>query len=154
MKRFSIIMMCIATLAFASCSSSSFGTANTSSTTAAKDSGKTSARALVSLYNSYKSTGTINLGNPTDLTAALNLATAYTNFRNNQADPNYKKAFATGMVAAGAGLITTANVNTIIDKMNTLTGLNVNAATITNSVGTATAIIQLLQALGSAPLAQ
>ena len=154
MKKFSIIMMCFATLAFASCSSSSLGTSNSASSTAAKDSGKTSARALVSLYNSYKSTGTINLGTPTDLTAALNLATAYTKFRNNQADPNYKKAFATGMVAAGAGLITTANVNTIIDKMNTLTGLNVNAATITNSVGTATAIIQLLQALGSAPLAQ
>ena len=154
MKKFSIIMMCFATLAFASCSSSSLSTSNTTSSTAAKDSGKSSARALVTLYNSYKNTGTINLGNPTDLTAALNLATGYTNIRNNHSDPNYKKAFASGMVAAGAGLITTANVYTIIDKMNTLTGLNINASTISNSVGTATAIIQLLQALGSVPLAQ
>lgn len=108
------------------------------------------AAAIITLYNSYRSTGTVNLGNPTDLTAALSLATAYTNFRNNQADANYKKSFAAGMVASGAGLITTNNVNSIINTMNNLTGLNVNAATITNSVGTATAIIQLLQALGTA----
>ena len=66
-------------------------------------------------------------------------------------DDSYKKAFAAGMVSAGAGLITAANVNQIINTMNNLTGLNVNAATISNNVGTATALIQLLQALGSAP---
>lgn len=156
MKRFSIIMMCLATLALGSCSSTTGSTSSTrtASTAAAKDSGKSSAKALISLYNSYKSTGTINLGNPNDLTAALSLATAYTNFRNNQADPDYKKAFATGMVAAGAGLITSANVNSIINTMNNLTGLNVNAATITNSVGTVTAIIQLLQLLGTSQSAQ
>ena len=148
MKKLSIIMMCVATLAFASCGSTR-GSANSSTTSAAKASGKSAATSLLSLYGSYKSTGTVNLGNPTDLTAALSLATAYTNFRNNQADPDYKKAFAAGMVSAGAGLITSQNVNTI-NTMNNLTGLNVNAATISNSVGTATAIIQLLQALGSA----
>ena len=147
MKRFSIIMMCIAAMAFTSCGSTS-GTTTTDS--AAKASGRNTASALITLYNSYRSTGTVSLSNPTDLTAALSLATAYTNFRNNQADANYKKAFASGMVAAGAGLITTKNVNSIINTMNNLTGLNVNAATITNSVGTATAIIQLLQALGTA----
>lgn len=149
MKKLSIIMMCVATLVFASCGST-LGSANSSTTSAAKASGKSAATSLLSLYGSYKSTGTVNLGNPTDLTAALSLATAYTNFRNNQADPNYKKAFAAGMVSAGAGLITSQNVNTLINTMNNLTGLNVNAATISNSVGTATAIIQLLQALGTA----
>ena len=149
MKRLSIIMMCLATLAFSSCDST-FGGASGSVSSAAKDNGRAAGASIISLYNSYRSTGTVNLGNPADLTAALSLATAYTNFRNNQADANYKKAFASGMVAAGAGLITAANVNGIINTMNNLTGLNVNAATITNSVGTATAIIQLLQALGSA----
>ncbi len=149
MKRLSIIIMCVASLAFVSCGST-FGGANGSPSSVAKSNGRTAGTSIISLYNSYRSTGTVNLGNPTDLTAALNLATAYTNYRNNQADPNYKKSFAAGMVAAGAGLITTANVNNIINTMNNLTGLNVNAATITNSVGTATAIIQLLQALGTA----
>ena len=149
MKRLSIIMMCLATLAFSSCGSTLGGATGTASS-AAKDNGRAAGASIISLYNSYRSTGTVNLGNPTDLTAALSLATAYTNFRNNQADANYKKAFAAGMVASGAGLITTKNVNSIINTMNNLTGLNVNAATITNSVGTATAIIQLLQALGTA----
>ena len=142
-------MMCLATIAFSSCGST-FGGATGTASSAAKDNGRAAGASIITLYNSYRSTGTVNLGNPTDLTAALSLATAYTNFRNNQADANYKKAFASGMVAAGAGLITTKNVNSIINTMNNLTGLNVNAATITNSVGTATAIIQLLQALGSA----
>jgi len=155
MKKFSIIMMCVAAMAFTSCGTTMQGTSGTTSGTAvAKDSGRNSAKALVSLYNSYKNTGTINLGNPNDLTAALNLATAYTSYRANQTDPNYKKAFASGMVAAGAGLITASNVDVIINKMNTLTGLNVNASTITNSVSTITAIIQLLQVLGTAQTAQ
>lgn len=153
MKRLSIIMMCLATLAFASCGSMKGGSVNTTGSTntaAAKASGKSTAGALITLYNSYRAAGTINLGNPTDLTAALVVATGYTNMRANQADPNYKKAFASGMVAAGAGLITAANVESIIGVMNNLTGLNVNAATISNSVGTATALVQLLQALGTA----
>ena len=148
MKKISILIMCVATLAFASCAT--MGGASSPSS-AARDNGRAAGASIISLYNSYRSTGTVNLGNPTDLTAALSLATAYTNYRNNQADANYKKAFASGMVAAGAGLITTKNVTSIINTMNNLTGLNVNASTITNSVGTATAIIQLLQALGSAP---
>lgn len=156
MKKLSIIMLCVATLTMASCgttrnASTSGGTST--NTSAAKSQGKSTAAALITLYNSYRATGTINLGNATDLTAALVVATGYTNLRNNQADANYKKAFASGMVSAGAGLITANNVNYIINTMNNLTGLNVNAATISNSVGTATAIIQLLQALGSAPLA-
>ena len=152
MKKLSIIMMCIATLAFVSCGStkgSSTANSSSSNTAAAKAQGKSTAGALLTLYSSYKSTGTINLGNPTDLTAALVVATGYTNMRANQADPAYKKAFASGMVAAGAGLITSANVEGLINTMNNLTGLNVNASNISQSVGTATAIIQLLQALGT-----
>ena len=149
MKKLSIIVMCFVSLALVSCGSS-LGSANSSTTSAAKSNGRAAGTSIITLYNSYRSTGTVNLGNPTDLTAALSLATAYTNFRTNQADANYKKAFAAGMVAAGAGLITANNVGNIINTMNNLTGLNVNAATITNNIGTATAIIQLLQALGSA----
>ena len=147
MKRLSIIIMCVAAMAFASCGS----TANTTVDSAAKTSGRNTANALITLYNSYRSTGTVSLSNPTDLTAALMIATGYTNMRTYKNDDSYKKAFAAGMVSAGAGLITAANVNQIINTMNNLTGLNVNAATISNNVGTATALIQLLQALGSAP---
>ena len=145
MKRLSIIMMCIASMAFASCGSLS----GTSVESSAKTSGRNTASALITLYNSYRNTGTISLSNPTDLTAALMVATGYTNMRTYWSDDSYKKAFAAGMVSAGSGLITTANVNQIINTMNSLTGLNVNAATVSNNVGTATALLQLLKALGT-----
>ena len=148
MKKLSIIMMCLATLASSSCGST-FGGATGTASSAAKDNGRAAGASIITLYNSYRSTGTVNLGNPTDLTAALMIATGYTNMRTYKNDDSYKKAFAAGMVSAGAGLITAANVNQIINTMNNLTGLNVNAATISNNVGTATALIQLLQALGT-----
>lgn len=145
MKRLSIIMMCIASMAFASCGSMS----SSSSESAAKTSGRNTANAILALYNSYRANGTISLSNSADLTSTLVVATGYTNMRNNRQDPNYRKAFAAGMVSAGTNLITAANVEHVINTMNGLTGLNVNASNISNSVGTATAIIQLLQALNT-----
>ena len=145
MKKLSIIILCFATMALSSC-----GLTQVASTdNAAKASGRSTAQAILGLYNSYRATGTVNLGNQNDLTNALVVATGYTNIRNNTQNAAYKKAFAQGMVSAGAGLITSENVYGIINTMNTLTGLNVNASTISNNVGTATAIIQLLQALNT-----
>lgn len=146
MKRFSIIMMCIATMALASCGTMN---SNSSSDSAAKASGRSTANALVSLYSSYRTNGTISLSNNNDLTSTLVVATGYTNLRNNQNNPGYRKAFTAGMLSAGTSLITAANVEHLINTMNGLTGLNVNASTISSSVGTATAVIQLLQALNT-----
>ncbi len=146
MKKLSIIMMCVATMAFMSCGSMG---GSSSSESAAKSSGRNTASALITLYNSYRATGTVSLSNANDLAAALTVATGYTNYRNNKSDEAFKKAFAAGMIAGGAGIITSANVDNIINKMNTVTGLNVNAANISNSVNTATALIQLLQVLGT-----
>lgn len=145
MKRLSIIMMCFATMALASCGMMQ----NTSSNSEAKNSGRNTANAILALYNSYRAHGTISLGNTNDLTSTLVLATGYANLRNNKGNAEYRKQFAAGMVSAGTSLITSANVENVINTMNSLTGLNVNAATISNSVGTATAVIQLLQALNT-----
>lgn len=146
MKKLSIFIVAFATLAFASCSSLS---GSSSSESAAKTSGRNTATAILSLYNSYRATGNVSLNNATNLTNALVLASGYSNMRANSSNPEYRKAFAAGMVSAGTGLITAANVETVIGTMNNLTGLNVNAATISNSVNTATAIVQLLQVLGT-----
>lgn len=145
MKRLSIIVLCFATMVLASCGTFS----GNSSESAAKTSGRNTANAILSLYNSYRANGTVSLANSADLTSTLVLATGYTNLRNNQQDPNYRKAFAAGMVSAGTSLITSSNVEYVINTMNSLTGLNVNPQTISNSVGTATAVIQLLQALNT-----
>lgn len=149
MKKFSIIMMCVACLAFTSCKSLSGG-GSSSSDSAAKATGRNTATALVGLYNSYRANGTISLSNTADLTNALVVATGYTSLRSNQNNPSYKTSFASGMVSASTSLITTANVNSIINTMNSLTGLNVNAATISNNVNTVTALLTLIQALGTA----
>ena len=144
MKRLSIIMMCFATMALASCDL----TRNTTSGNEAQTSGRNTANAILALYNSYRSNGTISMSNANDLTSTLVVATGYTNLRNNQGNADYRRAFASGMVSAGTGLITSANVERV-NTMNGLTGLNVNASNISNSVGTATAVIQLLQALNT-----
>ncbi len=149
MKRLSIILVCFATLAMTACGGMKSG-ASTNSDANAKAAGRSTATALIGLYQSYKANGTISLSNAADLSNALVVATGYTNFRNNQASSTYKTAFAAGMVAGGAGLITSANVNSIISTMNSVTGLNVNASNIANSVNTVTALVTLLQALGAA----
>ena len=146
MKKLSIIALCFVTMAFASCNQ--LQQASTSDSVA-KTNGNNTAKAIVGLYNTYRSTGTVSLSNSADLTNMLVVASGYTNIRNNKENSDYMKAFASGMVAAGAGLITTNNVQTVINTMNNLTGLNVNAATIANNVGTVTAIIQLLQVLNT-----
>ena len=137
--------MCVAAMTLVSCGGSSYSTSND----AARVSGRNTANALVSLYNSYRSSGTVSLSNPTDLANTLVIATGYTNLRKNKETPDYRTSFAAGMVSAGTSLITANNVEQVINTMNGLTGLNVNAATISNSVGTASAVIQLLQALGT-----
>lgn len=147
MKKLSIILLCFATLSLVSCNSIKSAT---TSDAAAKSCGLSAANAMLQLYKSYKANGTISLSNSTDLTNALVLATAYTNYRNNQNNASYKTSFASGMVSAGTGLITSSNVNSVINTMNNLTGLNVNAATISNNVNTVTSIITLLNALGTA----
>lgn len=150
MKKLSIILMCIATLAFVACGGTGKTGTATNSDAAAKAAGKSTSTALIGLYNSYRANGTISLSNTLDLANALTVATGYTNYRNNQANAAYKTSFAAGMVAGGAGLITSANVNSIINTMNSVTGLNVNASNIANSVNTVTSIVTLLQALGAA----
>ncbi|MCQ2295097.1 MAG: hypothetical protein MJZ67_05535 [Bacteroidales bacterium] len=147
MKKLSIIMMCLAMLAFVSCGSTKN---STSSDAAAKATGRSTATALIGLYNSYRANGTISLSNTVDLTNALVVATGYTSYRQNQANSGYKTSFAAGMVAAGGGLITAANIDGLINTMNNVTGLNVNAATINSNINTVTSLITLLQVLGTA----
>ena len=143
------MMICVATLmlGLASCSSSS-STTSGNDYSAAKNYGKNTGKAIVALYNSYKTNKTISLSNSSDLTNTLLLASGYANMRNNRTDNQYKAAFAAGMVSAGGDLITEDNVTTLIDKMNGLTGLNVNAANISQSASTVSSVIQILQMLG------
>ena len=135
MKRLSFLIVCIAALTFASCSSLSSAA---SSNTVASATGQTCGAAMQGLYRSYKSTGTVDLTNANNLNNALAVATAYTNL----------KAFTTGLIASSAGLITSANAGAFVDKLLASSGLgNINTQNITQTAATVAAIVTLLNAL-------
>ena len=85
--------------------------------------GQTCGSAILGLYNSYKSTGTINLTSGNNLSNALALATAYTQIKANKDNSSYRKSFATGLVMSSAGLITNQNSNEFINLLLTCSGL-------------------------------
>lgn len=147
MKRLSLVLVCFATLAFASC-----GVLNSaaSSNSAATAMGQTCGNAVLGLYNSYKATGTVNLTYGNNLTNALALATAYTQIKANKDNSNYRKAFANGLILSSAGLITNQNVNAFINALLLCNGLsNVSSSNTTqqNQQAAAPATLNLLQAL-------
>lgn len=145
MKQLRLLLVCFATLAVASCSL--FNSA-TSSDPVAMAAGQSCGVAVQGLYSSYQNTGTINLANPNDLNNTLVLAGAYTTLKQNKDNKSYKNAFASGLVASSAGLITTATANKFIDKLLATSSLgNVNAQNITETAATAAAVITLINTL-------
>ena len=144
MKRISILIMCIATLALTACSSISSAA---SGNTVANASGQACGTAVQGLYGSYKNTGKVDLTNTTNLNNALVLATAYTNLKQNKDNSDYRKA-TTGLIASSAGLITQANAATFVDKLLAMSGLgNINTQNVTQTAATVAAIVALLNVL-------
>lgn len=145
MKRLSILMVCLATLALAGCSAMSSAA---SSNTVANASGQACGSAVQGLYRTYKNTGTVDLTNATNFNNALALATAYTNLKQNKDNQSYRKAFTTGLIASSAGLITQANAASFVDKMLATAGLsNINSQNIAQTATTVATIVTLLNAL-------
>lgn len=142
MKKFSFIMMLVATVAFCGCKSSSF-----SSDSAAVAQGAACGTALKTLNSSYKSTGKLDLGTATNLSAALALATSYSQLKANKNNTNYKASFANGMVTGGAGLLTQASATTVVNALLNSTGITQqNIQNAQSRVQTAATIINILRA--------
>lgn len=143
MKRLSILAVCFVALAMSSCSMLS-----TSSNSAANIAGRSCGSAVASLYQVYKTTKTVDLTNSTNLSNALALTASCTQLKENKNNPEYKKAFAAGLVASAAGLFTTQNAMGFVDKIIATSGLeNVNASNIANTATTAMAIYSLLNSV-------
>lgn len=138
-------MMSFALLAFASCSSMQN---IASSGSAAAVSGQQCAVATNALYKTYKSTGKIELANTNNVTNILTVITAYNQLKAHKGDAAYRKAFANGAVAAGTGVITSANADTFTNTLLNASGLNgVTAQNIQQKTQTAATIISLFSAL-------
>lgn len=112
MKRIAILAVCFATLAMTSC-----GILNSSSNSAAQALGQTCGAAVLGLYQSYKSTGTLNLTPGNNLANALALATCYTQLSQNKDNSSYRKSFANGLILSSAGLITNQNSAAFINAL-------------------------------------
>ncbi len=112
--------------------------------------GQTCGSAILGLYNSYKSTGTINLTSGNNLSNALALATAYTQIKANKDNSSYRKSFATGLVMSSAGLITNQNSNEFINLLLTCSGLaNVSSSNTSqqNQQAASAPVISLIKAV-------
>ena len=137
--------MCVASLAMVSCSSLQSAA---SSDPVAVASGQACGTAVQGLYGSYKNTGTVDLTAGNNLTNALALATAYTQLKQNKDNKAYRSAFTNGLIASSAGLITSANAASFVDKLLSTTALaNINTERVTQTASTAMAIVTLLSAL-------
>lgn len=145
MKRLSILLMSVAILALGSCKLTKSVSASDS---AAVMSGKQCAIASNSLYNTYKSTGKLDLSNNTNVTNILTVITSYNQLKENKNNTSYRKAFAKGAASAGTQLITSANSERFIDALLNCTALNgVTAQNIQQKAQTASTIITLFNAL-------
>ena len=143
MKRLAIILISFATLGFVSCGI----LGNAGNNTVAQATGQTCGNAIVGLYTSYKSTGTINLTNPTNLTNAITLAACYTQIKDNKDNAEYRKAFSNGLIMSSAGLITNQNVSNVVNTLlmlNSLGNLNSNTANNTTTTQNASNSISTL----------
>ncbi|MBQ2511121.1 MAG: hypothetical protein II531_03055 [Bacteroidales bacterium] len=143
MKKLSILLLCIVTLAATSCNSLQKAA---SSNSAAAASGQLCGNAVKGLYQSYKNDGKLDVTSGSNLTNALSLATAYSQLKDHKNDKSYRKAFASGLVVSSAGLITDRNSISFINQLLSsaaLSGLNRNNI-VSKGAATATSIVNLL----------
>lgn len=137
--------MCVASLAMTSCS---LMQSTAATNVAGQATGQACGTAVQGLYSSYKNTGKVDLTYGNNLTNALALATAYTELQNNKGNAAYRKSFTSGLIASSAGLITSANAGSFVDKLMSSVGLsNVTADKVTQTAATVAAIVTLLNAL-------
>ena len=143
MKKIGVIMMFVATVAFVGCKSMF-----SSQDSAAVAQGTACGTALKTLNSSYKSTGKVDLTNAANLSAALTLATSYSQLKANKDNATYKGSFANGLATGGVGLITKDMAPQVMNALLNTTGITQqNIQNAQSKVQTAATIVQLLKML-------
>jgi len=150
MKKFGIIMMCVAAVLFASCGSTSSTSRAVSnalgSNTAATANGTACGQAIIGLYNNYKATKKLDMTNASNITNTLALVTAYTQLKNNKGNKDYRKSFVSGMVLGGAGIITNNNAYSLVNQIESAAGLSTTTRNnISTAASTVSSILSILQ---------
>ena len=152
MKKFGIIMMCVAAVLFASCGTTSSTTASRAvsnalgSNTAATANGTACGQAIIGLYNNYKATKKLDMTNASNITNTLALVTAYTQLKNNKGNKDYRKSFVSGMVLGGSGIITNNNAYSLVNQIENAAGLSsTTRSNISTAASTVSSILSILQ---------
>lgn len=152
MKKFGIIMMCVAAVLFASCGTTSSTTASRAvsnalgSNTAATANGTACGQAIIGLYNNYKATKKLDMTNASNITNTLALVTAYTQLKNNKGNKDYRKSFVSGMVLGGSGIITNNNAYSLVNQIENAAGLSTTTRNnISTAASTVSSILSILQ---------
>ena len=150
MKKFGIIMVCVAAVLFASCGSTSSTSRSVSnalsSNTAATANGTACGQAIIGLYNNYKATKKLDMTNASNITNTLALVTAYTQLKNNKGNKDYRKSFVSGMVLGGAGIITNNNAYSLVNQIENAAGLSsTTRSNISTAASTVSSILSILQ---------
>lgn len=142
MKKISILFFGLAALLVASCTTLSNAA---SSNAAAAALGQQCGTSIVSLYNSYKAAGKLNMADANNIANTLTVASCYVQLKKNKDNASYRQAFTSGMVAVGAGVITNNNADALTAALLNANGLtNVNQNNVNQS---STALTNVLRSL-------
>ena len=113
---------------FAACGTTSSGGSTTSSpaSSAAYNTGSVVGQSLLGIYQQYKSSGKIDLKNPTTILQLLALSTQIETVKQNYKNASFYADFTKGAVLGSQNTISNSNVGGVV---NALTGLNLGGIT-------------------------
>lgn len=99
--------------------------------------GLKSGAALLSLYTQYKSTGKLDLTNPTNLNNLLTLAS---NIKGLDQLVN-KSSFLTGLISGSKNLVNQSNSDTVLSSLTKLSGLDLSSVSSSSAASAVTGVL-------------
>lgn len=132
-----------ATLLAASCgalfpAASADGQASTASLT--KTNGLQAGLSLLNLYTQFKSAGKVDLGNTSNLTNLLTLASNI----NGLSQTTNTNPFVTGLISGSNNLVTNSNSGTVLNTLSSLSNMNLSSLATTAATAAATSAVNNL----------
>lgn len=107
------------------------GSTTTTNTSSAINVGQIIGSILKSLYEQYKTTGSLTLNSTENLVNVANLATNYASIKTALTDKANYQAFAQGLISGAKDKISESNVNNVIASLS-----NLNLSALTNAQST------------------
>ena len=104
-------------------SSAAVPAGQTTSTTLTKNNGAAAGKALLALYTQYKSNGSLDLTNPTNIVNMVTLANNIKGLKSNISTTNFVK----GLISGSGKLVNSSNSSTVLSSLTKLSGLDLSS---------------------------